>query len=326
MANLVPFSNGQTVLGIDFGNVQNGDTSSAMDSFLNGLTYEDGQSILVVADEQGTGTDCFLAAVSAEGAHALVLAVGGNATILYSDVTDVDFGSAGWKNLSDGKCSVQTPLIINIVSAEEGWNGVLMGAVTDTPVPPAPEDEDSARVGYCITPNVTSDKVVKVLVPEGGLTAGQVVNLVSLASNVDGVDNNLEVWTATLPTTSTLGSKHIAMIVNGGLETLADGRRPDGQPDYTKYTYLAGDVCTAVIMDKNLIFEISGSAISGDTKQSPASDIGKYIVPVDGSYTMAMGSEPTNGNCLKVIGTKYFYRGGLFASAYTQTYVAVAYN
>lgn len=181
-------------------------------------------------------------------------------------------------------------------------------------------------VGYCITPKIPSDKFVKVLVPEGGLHAGQIVNVVSLASSVDGVANNIEVFTATQPTTATLGSKFFALIVNGGFETLADGRRPAGQPDYTQYVYAEGEVATAIIMDKNLMFEIGVSTVSGGTVATPSTDIGKYIVPANATYTGAVAAEATAGNCLQILGTHYFRNGGNFAAGMLPTYICRGAN
>ena len=178
-------------------------------------------------------------------------------------------------------------------------------------------------VGYCVTPNVPSDKCVKVLVPEGGLHAGQIVNLVSLAASVEGVDNNLEVYTATQPTTATLGSKFFAMIVPAGnLETLADGRRPAGQPDYTQYEYGVGEVADAVIMDKNIMFEIGVGTVTGGTVATPSTDIGKYIVPANATYTGAVSAEATAGLCLKILGTTYMPNGGLFGAGFIACYRA----
>ena len=181
-------------------------------------------------------------------------------------------------------------------------------------------------VGYCITPKIPSDKFVKVLVPEGGLHAGQIVNVVSLASSVDGVANNIEVFTATQPTTATLGSKFFALVVNGGFETLADGRRPAGQPDYTQYVYAEGEVATAIIMDKNLMFEIGVGTVSGGTVATPSSDIGKYIVPANATYTGAVAAEATAGNCLQILGTHYFRNGGNFAAGMLPTYICRGAN
>lgn len=177
-------------------------------------------------------------------------------------------------------------------------------------------------VCYCVTPKIPSDKFVKVLVPAGGLRAGQIVNCVSLASSIPNVANNLEVYTATQPTTATLGSKFFAVVVNGGFETLSDGRRPAGQPDYTQYTYQEGEIVDAIIMDKNLVFEIGVSSVTGGTTATPASDIGKYIVPANGTYNGAVSAEATAGLCMKIIGTTYFRNGGLFGAGMIPCYRA----
>ena len=190
---------------------------------------------------------------------------------------------------------------------------------------PIPEEtEDESRVAYCITPKITSDKFVKVVAPSGGLRAGQVVNCVSLASSVAGVPLNLEVYSPSLPTTATLDSRFYCLIVNGGFEKLEDGRRPSGNPDYTTYVYNEGDVCQGILLDKNLVFEISGSCISGDTSLDPSADIGRYIVPVNGTYVLSIANAPTTGGCLKIIGTAQFRKGGILNDAFVSTYIALA--
>ena len=179
-------------------------------------------------------------------------------------------------------------------------------------------------VGYPITQRITSDKIVKVLVPEGGLYAGQFVNCVSIAPVVGGVSNNLEVYTATMPTTATLDSKFIALVINGGLETLKDGRRPDGQPDYTRYKYIAGDVAPAIIVDKNICFEVGSGVVTGGDALNIRNDIGKYIIPKNGSYNGSVANSATQGNCLKIIGTHNFPVGGQSGAGFVPTYVCRA--
>lgn len=197
--------------------------------------------------------------------------------------------------------------------------------LSEAELAPIPEEnEEESRVAYCLTPNLQSTKIVKVVAPSGGLRAGQVVNCVSLASTVEGIANNLEVYSPSLPTTATLGSNFYALITNGGFEQLEDGRRPEGNPDYTTYVYNEGDICDAILLDKNLVFEISGSCISGDTSLNPVADIGRYIVPTNGTYVLSIANAPTAGGCLKIIGTSYFKKGGLFNNAYTSTYIALA--
>lgn len=187
---------------------------------------------------------------------------------------------------------------------------------------PIPEIIQTSRaIGYCITPNITSDKIVKVLVPEQGLYAGQIVNCVSLAANVEGVDNNLEVYTATIPTNATLGSKFFALVLNGGFDTMADGRRPDGQPDYTYYSYKEGDVAPAVLIEKNIVFEIGTSVVSGANVLNVKNDIGKFIVPADHTYNGTVTQTKTNGNCVMIIGVRDFPVGGAFGANFLPTYI-----
>jgi len=178
-------------------------------------------------------------------------------------------------------------------------------------------------IGYCITPRISSDHFAKVLVPAGGLVAGQVVNCISLASTVAGVSTNYEVYTATRPTTATLDSNNYALIVNGGFETMTDGRRPAGQPDYTQYTYEEADVADAIFLDRHLVYEIGVASISG-ASVTPTSDIGKYIVPADGTYTMALSSTATAGGCVKILGVRNFANGGNYGGNFVTTYICVA--
>ena len=332
---LTQFYNGQTITGIDFGNVQNGDTSSAMDAFLKSLgtveptmlLYEDGDNGLF-AGASGDGAEKVGYMVSMLEGMPPIAIYATEAT----EINGITF-TEGYQNLTSGKYTLTNSITLNVENgvAEDTtpptWNGVLMGAYTgEEPTPPTPEEDDDAYIGYCITPEVVSDKVVKISVPQGGLHAGQVVNCVSLADEVYAVEYNSEVYTATQPTTDTLDSRFFAMVVNGGLEELADGRRPDGQPNYTKYVYKAGDVCDGVILDKNLVFEIGLGSVGGTKSANPKNDIGKYIVPANGSYTMTISDTATAGGCLKIIGTRYFALGGMFGSEFSRTYVAIAIN
>lgn len=189
--------------------------------------------------------------------------------------------------------------------------------LSDATLAPIPEVITTDEcIGYCITPNIQSDKLVKVLVPEGGLYAGQLVNVIQLVSEIDTIGNNLEIYVATQPTDSTVDSEFIALVTNGKVEELADGRRPDGQPDYTKYHYSAGEIADAVLLDKNLVFEVGCSVVSGGNPLNVANDIGKYIVPVGGTYNGAVYATPTNGGCMKILGTHYFRCGKEFKPTY----------
>lgn len=177
-------------------------------------------------------------------------------------------------------------------------------------------------VGYCITPRVCSEHIAKVTAPAGGLVAGQVVYVEELDATIPG---NYEVFVATKPATAGLASRHLAMVINGGFETLSDGRRPAGQPDYTQYTYAEGENVPVVFLDEHLTFLVSPDSVSGGTSASPASDIGKFIIPANGTYTAAVNASNSGvGNSLKIVGTYYLPLGGNFGGNFAQVYVCVA--
>lgn len=183
--------------------------------------------------------------------------------------------------------------------------------------------ETDKCIGYCIVPKIQSEKLIKVRVPEGGLYAGQLVNCVRLETEVDTLGANLEVYVADKPTQSTVNSKFIAMISNhSGVEELEDGRRPNGQPDYTKYHFKKGDVADAVLMDKNLVFEVSTAVVSNGNPLDVKQDVGRFIIPLDGTYNGRVSDIPSEGSCLEIIGTHYFRRGNDFKP----TYIARGYR
>ena len=177
-------------------------------------------------------------------------------------------------------------------------------------------------IGYCTTPRLASEHIAKVTVPAGGLTAGQLVLVESLNSDIAG---NYEVFTATQPTTAALGSTHLAMVVNGGFETLSDGRRPAGQPDYSQYTYAAGETAPVVFLDPHLTFLVSQDVVTGGTAGTPASDIGKFIIPANATTAGAVSASNSSVGCsLKIVGTKYLPLGGNYGANFANVYVCVA--
>ena len=79
----------------------------------------------------------------------------------------------------------------------------------------------------------------------------------------------------------TEGDIRYAIIVNQGIEELADGRRPEGQPNFTSFTFKAGMVLHAVVLGYNMIpFVISQNQIDG----TPAA--GKFLAPQTGSHKL----------------------------------------
>lgn len=170
-------------------------------------------------------------------------------------------------------------------------------------------------------PRVPDYLVVKVSVPTGQtLTAGNIVPVTTLDTDIP---NNYQVYTGTKPATANLGVR-MALIINDGFETLADGRRPAGQPDYTQYVYQAGDVVTAILLVPGITFEISQDAVTSGT----SAVAGDYLEPVNASYQMSRiqaSTGRTEGtlSALQVLCTKNFRMGGQFGAQFITTIVAV---
>ena len=164
-------------------------------------------------------------------------------------------------------------------------------------------------------PRVPDYLVKKVSVPTGKtLHAGDLVMLKTLDT---GIADNYQVYVGDQPATADLKLR-AAIIINDGFETLGDGRRPDGQPDYTQYVYQAGDVVTAILLVPGLDFEISTSAITGTAA------VGKFVEPVNAAYAGSIVDTRTTGttSALKVLATKNFRKGGKFGFEFLDTVVA----
>lgn len=179
----------------------------------------------------------------------------------------------------------------------------------------------SNYVSQCITPKLGSRHISKVLVPTGGLTAGQVVIADTLASTIAG---NIEVYAGTQPATASLGSKAVAIVINDGFETMSDGRRPAGQPNYYKYTYAAGDVAPVVFLDSHLTFEISKDALDSTTADDAA--VGKFLYPVNGSNSLTVGNAIPEGTAagLKIVATHSTPVGTVIGGGFATSFICVA--
>lgn len=178
-------------------------------------------------------------------------------------------------------------------------------------------------VSRVATPNVPAYAIVKARVPSSTtITPGSLIALTQLDT---GIENNWQVFVATKPATANLGVQ-MAIVINDGFETLADGRRPAGQPDYTQYTYAAGDVVTCVLLVPGLVFEISVDCVTSGSSLVA----GDFIEPVDGSYQgsrVEAGTGRTAGTMsgLQVLyANKNFRLGGQFGGNFATTVVAMA--
>lgn len=132
-------------------------------------------------------------------------------------------------------------------------------------------------MNYICEPRYTVPAILTVNVQsEDELKAGDVVAINSLVDTAE----NREVYAATMPAD---GDIRYAIIVNQGIEELADGRRPEGQPNFTTFTYKAGTTLHAVVLGYQPVpFAISDNQIDG----TPAA--GKFLAPKAGQHKLAV--------------------------------------
>ena len=176
-------------------------------------------------------------------------------------------------------------------------------------------------VSQCMTPKVSTDHIAKITVPTGGLNPGSVVVADTLDNTING---NYEVWKATQPAASNLDSKFMAIVLNDGFETLEDGRRPAGQPNYYKYTFEAGEVAPVIFLDTHLVFNISADALDTDTKAN--ADVGKFLYATAGSNALTVGDSIPAGTAtgLKIVAKHSTPAGGQYGGDFITSYVCVA--
>ena len=161
--------------------------------------------------------------------------------------------------------------------------------------------------------------VSTIRVPAGViLKAGDVVLADAADSSISG---NFSVLAPVEPATANLGEQ-MAIVINGGWEQLPDGRRPSGQPDYTKYEFIENDVVTIVFLAPQMTFQISFDCVNG----TPV--VGNVLTPVDGSYQMDVDTTVPAGtfSSLAVVALKYFRLGGKFGAEFANAMVAKVKN
>ena len=166
-------------------------------------------------------------------------------------------------------------------------------------------------VSQVLTPRLSTTHIAKISVPSGGLKAGQVVIADTLQSGIAG---NYEVFSATQPATATVNSNNLAIVINGGIETLADGRRPAGQPDYYQYTFAQGDIADVIYLDSHLKFNISISAITVPVGVTPAAGMFLYATNASNNLTINATADVPEGvtKVLKVLALTNTPIGGRF--------------
>ena len=116
-------------------------------------------------------------------------------------------------------------------------------------------------------------------------------------------------------------SKEIpAIVINNSFETLADGRRPDGQPDYTQYAYEEGEVVTAINLLPEIKMEISFDIIQNRNDIESKG----YLIPENGTNLLRFVStiDDVNSKVYFVIeALKHFRCGGAMGMGFIDTMV-----
>ena len=116
-------------------------------------------------------------------------------------------------------------------------------------------------------------------------------------------------------------SKEIpAIVINNSFETLADGRRPDGQPDYTQYAYEEGEVVTAIKLLPEIKMEISFDIIQNRNDIESKG----YLIPENGTNLLRFVStiDDVNSKVYFVIeALKHFRCGGAMGMGFIDTMV-----
>lgn len=157
--------------------------------------------------------------------------------------------------------------------------------------------------------NVEEHLLANVTAPTGGLKAGQVIVISAIDTTITG---NYTQFVATQPTTALLKTNRVAIVINGGFETLSDGRRPAGQPDYTQYTYPAGATVPVLVLAPDVTFYLSDDCLAA------AATAGQYLSPANASNTLTAGAARSATALMNalVLAKKAFRLGGQFGAQF----------
>lgn len=158
-------------------------------------------------------------------------------------------------------------------------------------------------------------------VPEGdSMAAGEVYKAETLDTTISG---NTTVYVAEYVTDK---NDLPVIALNDNFETLLDGRRPDGQPDYTQYVYNEGEVINSVRLDKNVKLELGTDTLSNqldikDIDDTNLKDTWLYINN-EGRLTWSNSFANVSSRVYFVIeAVKYFRLGGQSGMEFARTLV-----
>ena len=176
-------------------------------------------------------------------------------------------------------------------------------------------------ISQVITPRVPSNFIKRCTAPAGGITAGSYVIVDTLDNTISG---NISVFTAGATTAENIKGKNIGIVLSGGFETLADGRRPDGQPNYYSYTYQAGETVDVAIIGEGLAFNIGLDCIT--TATVGAATVGAFVYPVAATAQPTAGATvpaDTNG-AMKIVALYNTPIGGNYGAGFASSLICIA--
>lgn len=158
-------------------------------------------------------------------------------------------------------------------------------------------------------------------VPDGdSIVAGELYKAETLDNAVDG---NISVYVAEY-----ISNKNDLPVIalNDSFETLADGRRADGQPDYTQYVYNSGEVVNSVRLEKNIKLELGTDAVSNQSDIKDIDDMNLkdtwLYVNNEGRLTWTNSFATVSSRVYFVVeAVKYFRLGGQFGMEFARTLV-----
>lgn len=146
------------------------------------------------------------------------------------------------------------------------------------------------------------------------IVAGQFFRAERLTTSIDG---NFSVYS---PDIMAKADDDIAIILNNSFETLEDGRRPNGNSDYTTYVYKKNEVITGVRLVEGLTFELGMESIIANQEVQA----GGYLIPEVGEnkliYTETLEGIDSE-EYLLIEGFKDFRVGGQFGFQFVKTMI-----
>lgn len=179
------------------------------------------------------------------------------------------------------------------------------------------------KICYPMT-KVPDHYVSVVCVPDGKtLYPG---NMVVADTIDDAIDGNFQVRVPAEPTTESMKTAIVGVVINGGFEEMADGRRPAGNPDYSTYEFKSGDVCTIVWCLPKVMIYMSDACLA----EGGQDDVGNFIVPTNASFEpTGTQTEPTAGavkSYMKILAKKSTRAGGQFGGSFVDGSVCEVVN